>query len=203
MMLGRGRLFHLLGSDPGTPFRFGVLPQSQRLSFGAPQADVLYEDSVSRLCAMGGTAVGVDFEPFLEANSLYGGPSVAERYVATQSMIENDPDGMLPVTRGIIGGGNKPLATDAFRAIYRLAELKRASEALWKKVDVMLTPTTPRCYTVQEVMDEPVAEYESRHLHELHEPAGSLRLRGARRLFAKRSPLGRDTHGTRVSRRTH
>lgn len=145
------------GWSPGTPFRFGVLPQSQRHYFGAPEADVLYEDSVSRLCAMGGTAVGVDFEPFLEAaRLLYGGPWVAERYVATQSMLETDPDGILPVTRGIIGGGNKPLATDAFRAIYRLAELKRASEMLWKQVDVMLTPTTPRCYTVQEVMDEPV-----------------------------------------------
>lgn len=145
------------GWSPGTPFRFGVLPQGQRHYFGAPEADVLYEDSVSRLCALGGTAVGVDFEPFLEAaRLLYGGPWVAERYVATQPIIENDPDAMLPVTRGIIAGGNKPPATDAFRAIYRLAELKRASEMLWKQVDVMLTPTAPRCYTVQEVMDDPV-----------------------------------------------
>lgn len=146
------------GWSPGVPFRFGVLPPGQRHYFGAPEADALYEDSVARLCSLGGTAVGVDFEPFLEAaRLLYGGPWVAERYAATETMLEKDPEGMLPVTRGIIGGGNKPLAVDAFRAIYRLAELKRASEMLWKQVDVMLTPTTPRCYTVAEVEAEPVA----------------------------------------------
>jgi allophanate hydrolase len=145
------------GWSPGIPFRFGVLPPSQRHYFGAPEADALYEESAARLRALGGTAVVVDFEPFLEtARLLYGGPWVAERYAATAAMLESDPDGMLPVTRGIISGGNKPTAVDAFRAIYRLAELKRASEALWKQVDIMLTPTAPRCYTIEEVEAEPV-----------------------------------------------
>lgn len=146
------------GWQQGMPFRFGVLPISQRFYFGAPEADALYDESVSRLCAMGGTAVGVDFSAFFEAaRLLYEGPWVAERYVATAAQMEKNAGAFLPVTRRIIEGGIKPLATDAFRAIYRLAELRRASESLWSQVDVMLTPTAPRCYTIEEVTADPVS----------------------------------------------
>ncbi len=146
------------GWSPGMAFKFGVLPAAQRFYFGADEADALYEASVQQLANLGGTPVEVDFSVYLEtARLLYGGPWVAERYAATASLLTTQPESFLPVTLGIIEGGIKPTAVDAFQASYRLADLKRASEALWKQVDFMLTPTAPRSYTIAEVEAEPVA----------------------------------------------
>lgn len=146
------------GWQPGMSFRFGVLPESQRHYFGEESANELYDQSISRLRSIGGLPIEMDFEPFLEtARLLYGGPWVAERYVATSALLESQPEAFLPVTHGIISGGCKPSAADTFRAMYRLASLKRDSETLWQHVDVMLTPTAPRSYTLAEIEEEPVA----------------------------------------------
>jgi allophanate hydrolase len=47
-------------------------------------------------------------------------------------------------------------AVDAFRAEDRLEELKRAAEAEWVSMDVLLLPTTGTIYTKQAVEAEPV-----------------------------------------------
>ena len=58
---------------------------------------------------IGGIAHEVDIEPLLEAaRLLYEGPWVAERYLATESLLTQQPDAMLPVTRQIIEGGARP-----------------------------------------------------------------------------------------------
>ncbi len=146
------------GWAPGSGFRFGVLPENQRHYFGEESANELYENSITRLRALGGIAVEVDFEPFMEAaRLLYGGPWVAERYVATAALLESQPEAFLPVTRTIISGGVKPSAADTFRAMYQLAALRRQSEAVWQYVDVILTPTAPRSYTREEIEAEPIA----------------------------------------------
>jgi len=146
------------GWAPGTSFLFGILPESQRSYFGEDQANELYENSITCLRALGGIPLEVDFEPFLKAaRLLYGGPWVAERYLATAKLMESQPDAFLPVTHAIISGGAKSKATDAFRSMYELADLRRASEAVWRQVDLMLTPTAPRSYTIAEVEANPIA----------------------------------------------
>jgi allophanate hydrolase len=63
-------------------FRFGV-PQKNALNFfGDRQAEKTFEENLAILAKIGGTAVEIDFNPFLEAGRLlFGGPWVAERLV--------------------------------------------------------------------------------------------------------------------------
>jgi allophanate hydrolase len=63
---------------------------------------------------------------------------------------------MNPVVRGIIEGARQFSAVDAFEAEYKLRELKRASEAEWRKMDVLFLPTTGTIYTHEQVAAEPV-----------------------------------------------
>lgn len=142
----------------GATFRFGVPGSDQLAFFGNGEAQRLFGEAVARLEELGGQKVEIDFEPFLDcARLLYEGPWVAERYAAISAFIEQQPDALLPVTRNIIGGGNKPSAVDAFRGLYRLAELRRAAEQELAGVDVVLTPTAGTIYRVSEVEADPVA----------------------------------------------
>jgi len=117
----------------------------------------LFYASIVQLETLGGTRVEIDFEPFLQtARLLYEGPWVAERYLAIQQRIEQAPDTLLPVTRQIISGGARGSALEAFNAEYRRMELKRASEAAWDRVDVIVTPTTGTIYRIAQVETDPL-----------------------------------------------
>lgn len=138
-------------------FRFGVPRPEQLEFFGNREAQRLFEESVERLEALGGTPVEIDFAPFLEAaRLLYEGPWVSERYLAVQPLIDEAPGELMDVTRTIISGGAGPKATDAFAAQYRLMEYKRAAEAVWQQVDVMVTPTAGTVYTIDAVNADPI-----------------------------------------------
>jgi allophanate hydrolase len=60
------------------------------------------------------------------------------------------------VTRSIIAPASSLSAVGAFEAMYRLAELRRRSEAVWEQADVLFTPTTGTVYTVEAVLADPV-----------------------------------------------
>ena len=139
------------------PFRFGV-PRAQDLAFfGNTTAPALFEASVERLKALGGTPVTVDLTPFLEAaRLLYEGPWVAERYVAIQDFIDAQPEAVFPPVRTIIEGGRNKTAADAFAASYRLKALKRVCDAVWKDVDCLLTPTAGTIYRIAEMQADPI-----------------------------------------------
>jgi allophanate hydrolase len=139
-------------------FRFGV-PRTDQLDFdGDEGARALFATSVANLEALGGEKVETDFQPFLDAaRLLYEGPWVAERYLATSPLIEDDPDALLDVTRRTISQGAQGSAADAFRARYRLQTLKQEADRILDQVDVMVTPTTPTIYTIAQLEQEPVA----------------------------------------------
>jgi allophanate hydrolase len=63
---------------------------------------------------------------------------------------------MHPVTREIILGGARPNAVAAFKAFYRLAELRRAAGHVLRRVDLLALPTVPTVYTVDEVLADPI-----------------------------------------------
>ncbi len=135
----------------------GVPLPSQREFFGDASAAALFEQSITRVKELGWTVQEVDLQPFLDAaRLLYEGPWVAERYSGIASLIEETPEALHPTTLQIIGGGAQPNAVAAFRAQYRLAELKRASEAAWTKVSAILTPTAGTIYKVAEVLADPI-----------------------------------------------
>ena len=87
---------------------------------------------------------------------LYEGAWVAERYAVIEELLADDPDSVYPVTRKIISHAEKMSATDVFRGIYRLAELKRLAEPFLSSLDALCVPTIPTFYTVTELESDPV-----------------------------------------------
>ncbi len=145
------------GTIPATGFRFGVPRREQLAFFGDADNPGLFDATLDRLVELGGTPVEIDFAPFLEAaRLLYEGPWVAERYAAIEGFIKRSADSLHPVTRQIIEGGATPRAVEAFKAQYRLAALRRQTEAVWDEVDLIVTPTAGRHYRIDEVETDPV-----------------------------------------------
>jgi allophanate hydrolase len=138
-------------------FRFGVPYPEQLHFFGNDEYPRLFDTAIARLQQLGGQRVLIDFAPFAEtAQLLYEGPWLAERYIGIESLLRRTPEVLHPVTRQIIEGGAKPSAADAFRAQYRLRALRRASEATWEKIDVLMTPTAGTIYRIAEVQADPI-----------------------------------------------
>ncbi|MEM7144785.1 MAG: allophanate hydrolase [Verrucomicrobiota bacterium] len=141
----------------GETFTFGVPREDQLEFFGNGSARGCFAEGVARMESLGGKRVEIGFGPFLEAaRLLYEGPWVAERYAAIEDILNEKPEILHSVTRGIIEGGGDARAVDAFRAAYRLQELKRVADEVWEAVDFVMTPTTGTVYTVAEVEAESV-----------------------------------------------
>ena len=137
-------------------FRFGV---PSEIDFSEdPDTPKLFADAVRNLEAQGGIAVSIDLTPFTEAaRLLYDGPWVAERWAAVGKFVESHPSSVFPVTRQILEASQGWDAAATFQAQYRLRELARQCEPVWKTIDVLLLPTTPRLYTVEENLADPIA----------------------------------------------
>ena len=149
-------------ADSGTgvhpwPPRVGVPRADQLDFFGDEDAKRLFESALGTAANMGWEVIEVDISSFLDAaRLLYEGPWVAERAAVISSLLSERPDALFPVTRTIIEGGLKGSAVETFRAQYRLAGLKRASEPTWDRVDVLLMPTAGTIYRRAEIDLEPI-----------------------------------------------
>jgi allophanate hydrolase len=149
---------------PSSP-KIGV-PRADQLDwFGNSESPALFAAALNRLRDLGIEIIEVDFAPFLDAaRLLYEGPWTAERYAAVGGFIEKHSAtpgsardaGLDPVVAQIILGGKSPSATDCFRAIYRLAELRRAADTLLATVDTLVAPTAGTTYKVSEIAADPV-----------------------------------------------
>ena len=136
----------------------GVPLPEQRDFLGDDEAQSAYEKGIERISEMGVAVQEVDFSPFFEAAKLlYGGPWMAERLAAIEEFIGTKPEALHPVTRELIAGAARYSAVDAFKAFYRLEELKRDVRQAWDDIDFMLVPTTPTAYAMEEVRADPVA----------------------------------------------
>lgn len=141
----------------GERFKFGVPRPEQLAFFGNPETPQLFQQAIRKLESIGGTAVEIDFSPFLEtARLLYEGPWVAERYAAIKDFFDANPDSIFPVTKKIIGNAAKFSAADTYNAMYKLKALQRKAEAVWHDVDVIATPTVGTIYTIAEVEADPI-----------------------------------------------
>lgn len=138
-------------------FEFGVPYPDQLAFFGHDEGRQLFKQAVEKLESIGGRKREIDFEPFLQAaRLLYEGPWVSERYVAIESFLHKQPGAVYPVTRDIISGGATPTAADGFKSQYRLEQLRRQTEQIWNELNLIVTPTAGRCYTIEEVQAEPL-----------------------------------------------
>jgi allophanate hydrolase len=157
------------GFDAGDPYsrslpdtalrgrRFGIPRRDQLQFFGDREYARLFDHAVERIASVGGTATEIDFAAFLEAaRLLYEGPWVAERYAALGDFIERHAAAMHPVTREVLGAGQSLTAVELFRAQHRLRSLSRATEEIWNRVDVIMTPTSGTIYERASVDAAPV-----------------------------------------------
>ncbi len=144
------------GSLPAEGLRAGVLAAANRQFFGDHEAERLYATAIERARGLGAALVEIDYAPFSEtAALLYEGPWVAERFAAFESF-GVPSDQLDPSVAGIMLGGAGHSAADAFRGQYRLAELRRRTEAEWAKTDILLLPTAPTIYRVAEMLADPI-----------------------------------------------
>jgi allophanate hydrolase len=142
---------------PEDKLRFGVLAPGEREFFGNEENARLYDRAIARLEALGGTRVEIDFAPFRKAGALlYEGAWVAERLASVKTFFANHEQAMDKSVRAIVTGAAQLSALDAFEGQYALAACGRAAEAEWAKMDVLLLPTVPTQYTVEEVNAEPI-----------------------------------------------
>ena len=124
--------------------------------FGDTQAKRLWEQQLEQVKQIA-DLVTVDTMVLQDAAALlYQGPWVAERFTVTEALLQKNPDALLPVIRDILEPAAALTAADGFRAQYRLAELKRQSDALMDGVDALLLPTTPGIYTRAAVQADPI-----------------------------------------------
>jgi allophanate hydrolase len=138
-------------------FRFGFPSASTVEFYGDTHNPALYQAAAAKLIALGGQPVEFDLTPFFAAAQLlYKGPWVAERYAAIAPFIEEHADKMDPTVATIIAGAKKYSAIDTFNAAYTLEALRNQTRDLWNSFDVMLLPTAPRAYTIEEIAEAPI-----------------------------------------------
>jgi allophanate hydrolase len=143
------------GSKPG--FRFAIPRMEQLQFFGNREAERLFEEAVAKMRTLGGEAIEIDLDPFLEtARLLYGGPWVAERYAAIQQFFDSHSDQIVAPVREIIAGAKAYSAADAFNGGYRLRLLKRQADQVWREADFLLTPTAGTIYTIEAMQEDPI-----------------------------------------------
>ena len=156
--------------DPADPFsrawspfpitanpRIGIPRQTQLEFFGNGEYQRLYKETVLFLANDGCTTVEIDFTPFGKAAELlYAGPYVAERFAAVGEFIKTHRSEVDPTVGSIISSSEKFTAAQAFEAQYRLKEFMRETAKIWNDIDVLLLPTAPTTYTIEEVRRHPV-----------------------------------------------
>ena len=141
---------------PGAP-RIGILRPDQREFFGNEGFAERYENALKVALRTGCELIEVDYTPFeAVARLLYEGPWVAERLAAIEDFFADHSEAIEPTVRAIIGGAEGRTAVDAFKAQYRLGELRQALKPVWEGIDLLLPPTAPTTYTVEEMLADPV-----------------------------------------------
>ncbi len=139
-------------------FRFGVPRRDQWEFFGDTHSTLIFEQSIERLCALGGTPVDIDFAPFRAVGDLlYDGPWVAERHAALKDFLTLHAPALHPVTRTVLSGVDRYSAVDAFEGLYRLRRLEQETRAAWREMDALLVPTAGTIFSIEQVLADPLA----------------------------------------------
>ncbi len=142
---------------PRQRLRIGVLSDDQREFHGDAEAAQLYAAAIAVLATRGASTVEFDYRPFRKvAALLYEGPWPAERYAAIENFFTSHGAEIEPTVRQIIGAGAKVSGAAVFSGMHELERLRRICEREWESLDVLLLPTAPTIYTVEQLRAEPV-----------------------------------------------
>ncbi|WP_434734495.1 allophanate hydrolase (plasmid) [Rhizobium sp. YTUHZ044] len=146
-------------SLPTSGLRIGVLDGAEREFFGNSQVEALYDAAIERARALGATIVAFDYAPFRQAAELlYNGPWVAERLAAVKDFLATNAADFEPTVRTIIEGAKAYDAVAAFEGRYKLEALRQKTGKEWEKADILMLPTSPTTYTVEEMMADPIVK---------------------------------------------
>lgn len=145
--------YALSAPDPPATFRFAVPDSASRHFSDDTEAARLFDEAVTCLESLGGTAVPTDITPFLEqARALYEGPFIAQRTANLEAFLAKHEADVFPATREILGWGHRYTAKDLFRAEYKLRAVKQFARTLFQDVAFLATPTTPTTVTVAQML---------------------------------------------------
>lgn len=163
----------LAGADPDDPYSrdillgdpaavpavraVGIPAEADRPHF-EPDAEAAWDAALARLGRLELELVPVPMRAFNDVSALlYEGAWVAERLATLEPFLARAAaDAVLPVTRSIIEGGRRHSAADAFRALHRLAALRRETEPVWGRVDALAVPTAPLFPTLADMAADPL-----------------------------------------------
>ena len=144
---------------PASGLRIGVLNGAEREFFGNEHVEALYDAAIERVQALGATIVPFDYAPFRQAAELlYNGPWVAERLAAVKDFLASNAADFDPTVRTIIEGARAYDAVDAFEGRYKLEALRQKTRQEWEKADILMLPTSPTTYTVEEMIADPITK---------------------------------------------
>jgi allophanate hydrolase len=140
-----------LGAQPPV-LTIAVPDAASREFFGDTAQAASFDAALLRIQSLGGRLNEIDFTPFYDvARMLYEGAWVAERMTVVEDLLRRDPGALHPVTAKIIGAADGLSAADAFRGIYRLADLRRRAEALLAGSNLLCVPTIPTFYSLADL----------------------------------------------------
>jgi allophanate hydrolase len=152
------RTFSWAGQRPARGARIAIPRPADRVSCD-DATERSFSDACVHLEAMGYVLEEVDMTPFFEVGALlYEGPWVSERLAGLEAFVQEHPQSVLPVVRTILAFGDRYRATDAFRGVHRLAELKQAIAPMWESIAALVVPSVPRHPRIDEVLADPIAE---------------------------------------------
>ncbi len=136
-------------------FRFGI---PDKLEFyGDAESKSLFDAAVARMEQIGGVVSRVDFSAFYDAGRLiFGSALIAERAANYGSVLWSAKDDLVPAVAAALESGFRYSAVDAFKAMYEIQALRTQFHRVVTGIDVLLTPTVPRPYSVEEMLAEPV-----------------------------------------------
>lgn len=141
----------------GDSVRVGVPTDESLEFFGDSESRELFRAACERLLRCTQREVSVDLGPLREtAELLYSGPWVAERLVATEQLLRDNPDAIDPTVRGILQDAGRHRALDAYLGYYRLAKHRQHAQKLWEQIDALIVPTAPTHYRIDQVLADPV-----------------------------------------------
>ena len=143
-----------------TSFAFGI-PPTKALHVCSPIYSHKFTEAVQTLRSIGGQLRPIDWTPFAQAGKLlYDGSFVSERLASLpDNWLAQNKSHLHPVIEKIFSAvvARGSTAVDAYRDLQAKALLTRQAEQVFENaVDVVVVPTAPMHWTVEEVLEKPI-----------------------------------------------
>lgn len=136
-------------------FRFGIPDHLEW--FGDELTKEEFEKAVAHCISLGGTPVTIDYQPLADAAELlYGSALLAERLEVLESFFKEHPQAVIEPVKTLLAPGMHMSGIEVFRAQTRLRMLAQQAAMMWKSIDVLLVPTAPTIYRIDEMLVDPI-----------------------------------------------